>query len=211
METYEDFVTKGSALLNSGNTEGALSIFQTLIGKMGDNPTAEAYHLVGICWRMLGEPWRAVQAFRKACLLATISFDFGRIQRDWAMALLTMKRFDEALELLEKSEDALRGIDDVEGAVTEGFVGRVYAWQGDKSTARQHFRRADLILRKLDTSDLYELNNLVHWMEVEPLGRRINLAKRAWKLARATGNRRRQEQIILLITCRPLAIMLARR
>lgn len=73
------------------------------------------------------------------------------------------------------------------------------------------FRMADMMLRRADAPSIYELNNLLHWMEVAPLRLRIKLARRSWPLAKEHHNSRRMEYIVLLTICRPLALRLARR
>lgn len=208
MDTYRESITAGSAKLNAGDTQGALQVFQDVAEQLGAKPTSEVLQLVGICWRMLDDAKRATWAFGRAYEVATNDVDKGRIMRDWAMVPLMQGKFDDAHKCLVESLNLLSGNDAIEYAVTWGFIGRVHAWSGDNLAAYIHFHGADMMLRTEHAPRIYELNNLIHWMEVVSLDERIKLAVRAVPIAVKYANRRRIEQIALLIICRPLAIRL---
>lgn len=205
MKEYEESLARGSALLNKGDTAGALDVFLSITKQLGAKPTSEVLQLTGICWRMCADYDRATAAFGRAYETAGNDVDKGRVMRDWALVPLAQRRYDDAMKCLDESLGLLSRQDVVEYAVTMGFIGRVHAKRGDKESARNYFRMADLTLKKPEVSKVYELNNLVHWMGVESLVGRFKLARRAWPLAYHAGNLKRQMQIILLVVCRPLA------
>lgn len=209
MKTYEESIAAGSALLNAGDPLGALQIFQKAAEQLGaSNATSEVLQLIGVCWRMLGDYNQAAKMFGRAYKIADNDSDRGRIKRDWAMVPLEQDRFDEAYACLDESLALLVNYDVVEYTVTVGFFGRIFARSGEREAAYIQHHMTDLMLRFHGAPPIYELNNLVHWMEVAGLRQRIKLGRRAWPIARQHANRRRLEQIALLIVCRPLAIRL---
>lgn len=209
MKTYEESIAAGSELLNAGDTTGALQVFQKAAEQLGaSNATSEVLQLIGVCWRMLGSYNVAAKMFGRAYKIADNDSDRGRIKRDWAMVPLAQDRFDEAYACLDESLALLANHDVIEYAATMGFVGRVFARSGEREAAYMQHHMTDLLLRSHSAPPIYELNNLVHWMEVAGLRQRIRLGRRAWPIARQHANRRRLEQIVLLIVCRPLAVRL---
>lgn len=221
MKDYTPSIPHGSRLLNSGKTLEALICFLEvkleLIQQAAPSPmadrgmTAEIEQLLGICYRMLGRYSKARVAFENAFRLANNARDRGRILRDQAMLWLVQGQLENAWNDIRRSlEMLLRPEDAVEYACSVGFQARLFGKQGELYTARDHHRRADELLRQAtdDPSEpIYELNNLVWWLKVEKGFRsRYRLSRRAWRLAKANSNRKRQLQIALLLTCRPLSV-----
>lgn len=219
MEECTPTISHGSALLNSGRTLEALVCFLEVRDEYRQtnegSSSAEIEQLLGICYRLLGRLIAAEHCFRVAFALTEDHVHRARILRDWAMVAMARHDYERTNELLNESAHLLeRRNEPLEYAATMGFLARVYARHGDTESARMHYQMADLMLQSGAHHDparaaTYELNNLVWWLKVASgPRRRLQLARRAWRLATITGNRKRQVQIVSLVIGRPLSIRL---
>ena len=208
----------GSRLLNGGHTQEALVCFLEVRDEYRQtndgSSSAQIEQLLGICYRLLGRYDMAMRAFRIAFALTDDNVRRGSIDRDWAMVPFARGQYAVAHAALDSALELIAQSDPLEYAATMGFKARVYAREGDIVRANDYYRTVDGMIRRSDDGDqrktTYELNNLVWWLKtVKGVRQRKKLAARAWELASAAGNRRRQVQIVLLLLCRPLATRVA--
>lgn len=218
MQDYPPTISRGSQLLNSGQTLEALVCFlevrdeqrQTTEG----SSSAEIEQLLGICYRLVGRLDVAEHCFRVAFALTEDPVHRARIKRDWAMVAMSRRDYDQAVAHLDESMKLLERRDEqLEYAASMGFMARVYARRGDTLGANLHYQMANHMIRSAahndpDRAATYELNNLVWWLKTATgPRRRVRLARRAWSLASAAGNRKRKIQITSLLLCRPVSLL----
>lgn len=219
MQDYPSTISRGSQLLNSGRTLEALICFLEVRDEHRQanegSSTAEIEQLLGICYRLLGRLEAAERCFHVAFVLTEDRVHRARIKRDWSMVALAQHDYDQAIAHLDESMRLLeRSGEQLEYAASMGFLARVYARQGDNKAAMLHYQMADHMLQSAAYTGparaaTYELNNLVWWLKVATGPRlRIRLTRRAWRLAVAAGNTKRQLQIASLLLCRPASLLM---
>lgn len=200
----------GRAAMNRGDLGEAMTQFTLAEASPGGRRSAELHQQFGICFRLQGYHDEALQALKIAFKLARTELLRGQIQRDLGMVFLSKRRYDDAMACLVASIKILGNLcqqspDDkaikTEHYVTLGFIGRVKLVP-NKTTARAYLRIAD---RALKGQPPYELNNLVWLLKAEKLSNRLRLFRRAWRLARSSGNRDRQLQVVLTTLSPPLS------
>lgn len=217
MNTMTACLQAGEAALNSGHPHEALMYLRQANRSSNGRNQVEIAHLSGICLRLLGRFYEAEAELQKAYDSAESDLNRGRIVRDQGMVDLNKGDTDKALLRFKRSlallSDKGHSPEEskqyrVEYFVSVGFVGRAYLAKRQRYAAASYLRIAD---GRLAGQAPYELNNLVWLLKALPLRQRLKHFNRAWQLARAARNHRRQMEILAVTASPRLARRLAAR
>lgn len=130
----------------------------------------EAAHNLAIDCRLAGRNNEASFYFKEAFGLARQSNNLvkqGAVLRDWAMLELKEDDIDTAYTLISRSLVILEALPEkTEYAAALGFKARILLANNEYGLGIYCFAEADRILR--DKHDIYERNNLRHWLMVQP-------------------------------------------
>jgi len=196
----------GHELLGRGDFKSAIRLFTAAKDmKCGADARCEAMHMLGIAYRLDGEQVEAETVLAEAQPLAGDNRALAaRIERDLGMAVLDRAVLTDDTALFIKAtthfmmscRELLACGELIEVAASEGFLGRVYFEQGQKSAVgvllHVHYQLTG-------RHSVYELNNLM-WVARASFVHRWRFARRAFGLMAETGHtRRRKEYLILLV------------
>lgn len=208
--SFSDMMQTGHGWLGRGRYSEAVIAFDTALRVAKTDPEkSQAYHALGIIYRLSGEYRKAIECFSEASGLACEDdVSRARIVRDWAMVYLdqaaaTRDELDryrlvgDAEELLKASVATLQSLDkDVEAAVSEGFIGRSFLIDGEKAAALQVLQSVqDKLFGK---QPVYELNNLM-WLARASFTERWRRLPYAARLITSTGHNRRWMEYAMLL------------
>lgn len=210
--SFSEMMQMGRERLGRGGYQDAVIAFDTALRVAKTGPEkSRAYHSLGIAYRLLGSEHysKAINCFAEASSHAEDDDQSrARIVRDWAMVYLeqaaaTRDELDRyrlvgnAEELLKTSMTTLKNLgEDVEAAVSEGFIARSFFIDGEKAAALQILRS---VQGKLSGKQpVYELNNLI-WLARASFIERWRKLPYAARLITRTGHTRRWGEYAVLL------------
>jgi|GEM_PF-5450920 len=162
-----------------------------------------ALHLLGICTRMVfgGDSLseRMLQTVIELELRHTDKTLAPRAHRDLGMVYVDMEDYSKAGHHVETSYFLLEEQGEYqEAAISQGFIGRVALCVGDTERAYLLMSLADEKLKHGDDRSA-ELNNLIWLMQASVPLQRLKDHRRAIKLAKQVGTKRRCKEAHLIL------------
>jgi tetratricopeptide (TPR) repeat protein len=151
VQKAQSAVDKGAALMNAGNYEEALAVFEGLIN---ESENAEYYYNIGFIKTSKGEYTEAIDAFQKATELDRL---FGKAYEAMGRTYKAMGKHDEARKCLQTAADLYMSkekVEDAEEILNEilqisadslnvfNSLGVLYRRKGDLKTSLRHYTRA---------------------------------------------------------------------
>lgn len=142
---------QGVSLINSGNYEASLSVFEKLVN---DSENAEYYYNIGFIRTSKGEYTEAIDAFQKATELDRL---FGKAYEAMGRAYKAIGKHEEARKCLQTAADLYMSrekVEDAEEILNEilqissdslnvfNSLGVLYRRKGDFKTSLRHYTRA---------------------------------------------------------------------
>jgi len=206
---YDTCVAGGEAELATSNLTSALNAFEAaaFIADTADQQ-ATALNLKAIALSLLGRYAMSQDTSNEALQYASNNPTLaGKIKRDEGMSLLRyastriFPRVHVSAEVAMLLKESIKLLsfdgDNLELAVSHGYMGRQMLVIGKQARARQYMRQADAIIRLGDNRD-YELNNLMWLIRADPLHRQT-LRSRIIRLIEQTGQTRRNDELRLIM------------
>ncbi len=209
--SFSEMMRMGHGWLGKGRYPESVIAFDTALRvAKADSEKSQAYHGLGIAHRLSGKYPNAIECFERASGLASDEdVSWGRVLRDWAMVyidqaaatrdeLVRYRFVGEAEDLLRVSMTILKDLDeDVEAAVSEGFLARSFFIDGERAAALQTLRSVQDKLFK--QHPVYELNNLIWLARVSFIERWRRLPYIAQLISSTGHSRRWMEYAVLLL------------
>jgi tetratricopeptide (TPR) repeat protein len=144
--------------------EGAITDYYLAL-KCPDAPVARCMQQIGVCRKMQGRYYEAIDALMVALAEAEDDLMSGKIHRDLADVYTKMGNHKKAQHVLDVSLQLLDArLYPEEHAMTLSWIGRNEFAQGHNRPALAQFEQAAVILRKGGNRD-YELYNLLDYAE----------------------------------------------
>jgi len=216
--SFEAYMQQGDEALGRGDMfDDAATVFgrAAMVASIDQNVSnqARALQMMSVAYSLDGQLEMSKRFANKALVLAKNDHTLtGRILRDTGMALLRhaahLPKGKQRDKLLVDADEAFSTSylllttsgDDLEAAVTYGFMGRHRLVVGEYKRAHEHFVAADKVLRDGPNRD-YELNNLM-WLlraKVPYWERRAYRKARIIPLIQETGQTRRYDELRLIV------------
>ena len=171
---FEHFMMLGLARRRQGKHLAATDEFKCAMSvAVTDEQRARATQAMGIDFRLAGDYQEAEFSFDKALLFSRKIFKLkGIILRDFAMLHLDRNEFSLAEAKLAQSIKILDGLDEVEKAVSEGFLGDLYREQGKLALALEFLEHSYRHIK--GQNDVYEMNHLIRRLKALKPRTRLN-------------------------------------
>ena len=205
MKDFDELIASGNCMLNSGDFEGAKRAFYSTFSIASEDQLSIAQHYCAVSLQLNGELRLAERLFRKAIKGAEDVVQAAKIKRNLgaclvnrAMADCDISLLDEAEKLFISSRNELSFFgQDIESAVSDGFVGRVQFLTGRKHEAEAIMVKTYYAIAGRNCT--YELDNLI-WLARVSFGHRWRYATRAFELMNTIpAKQRRLEYIVILV------------
>jgi len=202
--THKSLMLRGRTALNRNELDDAIYSFSFAYARATTpRESASAIHMKAIALRLNKQFEEARGAFEHA-LEEALEIENSRdrelkiaaIYRDFGMVFIDDLYADpaQALTMFTTSRKQFRILsDEVEVAVSTGFIGRAYEHQGRRHKALLCYKAAHRVLKWKHMT--YQLNNLVHLVQLLNNTQRLLYMPRLLVLIVATGQMRRFAQI----------------
>lgn len=206
MLTAQDYFDRAEhARINLGKPHSAIMYYQTAIRQTGCSAELllACLHMLGVCYRMAGEPEMALEYYAMALKNAVFTPRVGSILRDMALCHIDLERFSEAEKCLDRAFEFLPRRESIEEyAMTLSFKARLELAKGDRAHALRLFETADIELHH-GTNRHYYLYNLVTFAsalsEDKQRLRSRKIAYEALWVARDLRDRKNMERSLILL------------